>query len=50
MRSWSMGFLLMKKGKAEGFIRRLRGSSTYNLKVYTVSYDARALRFQEPGL
>jgi hypothetical protein len=29
-----MGFLLMKKGKARGFIRILRGPSPYNLKAH----------------
>jgi hypothetical protein len=32
-----MGFLLMKKGKARGFIRILRGPSTYNLKAHPLS-------------
>jgi len=29
-----MGFLLMKRGKAVGVIRILRGPSTYNLKAH----------------
>src|SRR2546430_9407317 len=34
MSSWSMGFLLMKKGQALGCIRIRHGSPTYNSKAH----------------
>jgi hypothetical protein len=36
VRSWLMRFLLMKKGKAEGFITILRAPSPYHLKAHSV--------------
>jgi hypothetical protein len=45
MRSWLMGFLLLRQSKVEGFTRIIHGPSPYHLKAHPVSH--RTLELQD---